>query len=271
MSAKPGAADPADSGDMSPRLPGQGHRSVGIRGPGESGVKVARPGYRPGGLTAVMVPSRPAVVLGGLAGSPCAYRVEEPDRLLRVWGMLSAASDELHKVKLPPEAVAGLQRQLKAAIAELERSVSPALAGELDYLTRQNDTTLATASELRVEYASLLGWTGGLVIAMLDQLLQGNVGVIGQDSAADQVTTPILVTLCGALQPHLVDAGLKGAGSVWWQLGEPEEQVPDMRWLAQPQSHHASRLPPARGAASWLVGARSRRAVEDRRRHWCRR
>jgi len=174
MGAKLGSANAVG---MPPRLPGQGHPSVGIRGPGESGAKVARPGYRPIGLTAVTVPSRPAVVLGGPAGSPCACRVEEPDRLLRVLGMLSAASEELHKVKLPPEAVAGLQRQLKAAIAELEQSVSPALVDELDYLTRQNGTAPATASELRVEYASVLGWTGGLVIAMLDQLQRGNAGV----------------------------------------------------------------------------------------------
>ena len=119
---------------------------------------------------AVTVPVRPVVVFGGPAGSPGACRVEEPDRLLRVWGMLSAASEELHKVTLPPGAVARLQRQLKAAIAELDQSVSPALAGELDCLLRPGDSATATTSGLRIDYASLLGWTGGLVIAMLDQL-----------------------------------------------------------------------------------------------------
>ena len=121
--------------------------------------------------------------------------MDKPDRLLRVWGMLSAIGDELHKAELPPEAVARLQRQLKAAIAELEHSVSPALAGELDGLTRQDGTAPPTVSELRIEYASLLGWTGGLVIAMLEELQQGNTGAIGHDGAASQATMAIPVKL----------------------------------------------------------------------------
>jgi hypothetical protein len=172
-----------------PWPPSRWHRPAGIRRPGESGATAAQPRHQPAGpaVEAVTVPSRPAVALGAPVGSPCACRVEEPDRLMRVWGMLSAASEELHKVKLPPKAVGRLQRQLKAAIAELERSVSPALAGELDYLIRHDGTAPATTSELRIEYASLLGWTGGLVIAMLDQLQQDNASVTGQDGAVGQV------------------------------------------------------------------------------------
>ena len=41
------------------------------------------------------------------------------------------------------------------------------LAGELRHLIRQRQAAAPTADELRVEYASLLGWTGGLVIEML--------------------------------------------------------------------------------------------------------
>jgi proteasome activator-like protein len=182
MGAKLG---PVGLADMRPGLSGRWHLPVGIRRSRESGATAAQLRRQPAGPTAVTVtvPTRPAVVLGSPTGAQGACRVEEPDRLLRVWGMLSAASEELHKVKLPPEAVARLQGQLKTAIAELGQSVSPALAGELDYLTRQNDTTPATTSELRIEYASLLGWLSGLVIAMLDQLQQGNVGGIGLDSA----------------------------------------------------------------------------------------
>jgi Bacterial proteasome activator len=156
-----------------------------------SGAKAGQSGRQPAGLTTVMVPSRPAVVLGGPAGSPSACRVEEPDRLFRVWGMLNAASDELHKVELQPGAVPRLQRQLKAAIAELQRSVSPALAGELDRLTRPDDTAPATTGELRIVYAALLGWTGGLVIAVLDQLQQGNLDTSAHADAASQVTMAI--------------------------------------------------------------------------------
>ena len=182
-------------------LPGQWHPPAGIRRSGESGGTAAQLRYQPTAVT-VTVPTHPVVVFGGPAGASDACRVEEPDRLLRVWGMLSAASEELHKVELPPEAMARLQRQLKTATAELEQSVSPALAGELDYLTRENDTIPATTGELRIEYASLLGWTSGLVIAMLDGLHQGNVGVTGEDSAASQVTIPILGRLSRAMQPQ---------------------------------------------------------------------
>jgi hypothetical protein len=44
------------------------------------------------------------------------------------------------------------------------------LAGELRHLIRQRQAAAPTADELRVEYASLLGWTGGLVIEMLRQI-----------------------------------------------------------------------------------------------------
>lgn len=212
MGAKLGSAGPAG---MHPRLD-RWYPAAQIRGPNENGAPAAQPRYQPGGPTAVTVtvPSRPAVVLVGPAGSPSACRVEEPDRLLRVWGMLSAAGEELHKVKLPPKAVTRLQRQLKAAIAELDQSVSPALVGELNCLTRQNRTTPATISELRIEYATLLGWTSGLVIAMLDQLQQGNPGVTGQDSAAGQVAVPVRVKLSAAADLRRRDvrrAGLAGS------------------------------------------------------------
>jgi len=48
--------------------------------------------------------------------------------------------------------------------------VSPALADELRHLIRKRKPATPTADELRVEYASLLGWTGGLVIQMLSQI-----------------------------------------------------------------------------------------------------
>lgn len=145
-----------------------------------SGGQAGQSGCQPAGLVVVRVPSRPAVVLTGPAGSPSACRVEQPDRLLRVWGALSAASGELHKVKLQSEALPRLQRQLEAAAAELRQSVSPALAGELDRLTRHDDTAPTTTGRLRIEYATLLGWTGGLVIAMLDQLQRGEADTIAQ-------------------------------------------------------------------------------------------
>jgi len=113
-------------------------------------------------------PPRLAVLLGP-PGSR-AWRVEMPDRVLRAWAMLSVAYDELHQAPLTPAAAARLGRQLQAVTAELERSVSPALARELRRVTCAGGTAPCTPRELRVAYASLLGWAGGLVTGMLDQL-----------------------------------------------------------------------------------------------------
>ncbi len=128
----------------------------------------AGPGTTPG-ARAAMAP-RLAVVLGRSADSGRICRVDAPGRVLRIWALLNDADKELHQVSLPPAAAPRLQRQLDALTGELERSVSPALAGELRHLIRQGQAAAPTADELRVEYASLLGWTGGLVIGMLSQI-----------------------------------------------------------------------------------------------------
>jgi len=84
--------------------------------------------------------------------------------------MLASASVELHQASLRPEAVPRLQRQLDALIAELDRSLSPALAGELHHLVGPKPGPGLTADELRVEYAAVLSWTIGLVIGILTEL-----------------------------------------------------------------------------------------------------
>jgi hypothetical protein len=113
---------------------------------------------------------RLAVVLGGPPGAPDACRVEAADRVLRVWALLNAADRELHQVRLPAEAVGRLQRQLEAITAELDGAVSGELASELDRLVRRRASAPATVAELRIEYASVLGWVGGLVVSMLSEL-----------------------------------------------------------------------------------------------------
>ncbi len=134
---------------------------MGDREPAGSGVQP--------GAHAVTAP-RLAVVLDVAPDASRVCRVDAPDRVMRIWGLLSDAHDELRQVSLPPGAAARLQRQLDAVTAELERSVSPALAGELRQLTRHRPAVAPTADELRVEYASLVAWTGGLVIGMLSEL-----------------------------------------------------------------------------------------------------
>jgi len=98
-----------------------------------------------------------------------AYRVEAPDRILRMYGLLEAARDELDLTTVPPQDRARVQRLLEAVSAEFERSVSPALADELQELVRHEEA-VPSAAELRIEYSSLLGWASGLVVAMFDQL-----------------------------------------------------------------------------------------------------
>jgi hypothetical protein len=120
--------------------------------------------------TGIVLPSTPVVVLlGGPAGARRACRVEAPARLLRLWFVLNAADHELHQVKLPPQAAPRLQQLLETVRADLERSVSPALADELRHLTNWPAGPHGL-DELRVESVSLLAWTGELVLAMLAQL-----------------------------------------------------------------------------------------------------
>ena len=54
-------------------------------------------------------------------------------------------------------------------VPELERSLSPALTAELHHLVDRKAGTELTADELRVEYATVLSWTIGLVIGILTE------------------------------------------------------------------------------------------------------
>ena len=102
-------------------------------------------------------------------GAGPAYRVDSPGRVLRLWSLLNAAAGEVHADELPPGARGRLRRVLTGVSAELGQCVSPALADELGGLLGPS-VAVPDASELRVDYALLLGWLGGLVIGMLDQL-----------------------------------------------------------------------------------------------------
>lgn len=97
-------------------------------------------------------------------------QVYAPDRVFRAWAMLTAAGDELHHVALPALAVDHLHRQLRAIADELARDISADLATELFRLIHPDQPAPTTAEELRVEYASLLGWVAGLVMNMIGEL-----------------------------------------------------------------------------------------------------
>lgn len=106
------------------------------------------------------------VIVGepGDGGSAC--RIEEPDRLLRVWSLLQATCEQLDSATLRPQAIPGLQRQLQAIRRELDRAVSPPLAAELGRILPAHETA-PSAGALRIECAVLLGWVGSLVVQML--------------------------------------------------------------------------------------------------------
>jgi hypothetical protein len=142
----------------------------------------------PSGQPEAVVPLSLAVVMGKAADASRICRVDAPDRVLRVWAMLSSVSGELRQASLRPEARARLQLQLGAFTAELERSLSPALAGELHRIIDRDKDTELTADELRVEYATLLAWTIGLVIGMLSQIDAASTK-IGRPGSRPQLVT----------------------------------------------------------------------------------
>jgi Bacterial proteasome activator len=127
-------------------------------------------GERPPGVRTPITPEPHVVVdLARPARGGKAYRIEAPDRVLRMWFLLNAVAEERHLVSLPPQPQARVQRLLRDVSGELERSVSPALAGELHHLLGWGEAG-PEAGQLRIALASLLGWTGGLVISMLSEL-----------------------------------------------------------------------------------------------------
>jgi Bacterial proteasome activator len=124
---------------------------------------------------------RVVIVVGRSAEAGTAYRVEAPDRVLRMFGLLTAARDELDLTALPPAGRVRVQRLLDSVRAELDRSVSPALADELHHLASFGEGE-QSAAELRLAYASLLGWASGLVVAMLDLLPVASVASVAHGS-----------------------------------------------------------------------------------------
>jgi hypothetical protein len=130
------------------------------------------------------------VIVGERADGGSAFRVEEPGRLLRVWSLLRATSEQLDRTTLPPEEVPGLQRQLQAIRGELERALSAPLAAELRRILPPHDP-VPSADLLRIECVALLSWVGSLVVQMLAPLVaarersqQVSVAAAGADAGA---------------------------------------------------------------------------------------
>jgi hypothetical protein len=121
---------------------------------------------QPGTEKAAPSVQRFVVIVGEPDDGGSTFRIEEPDRLLRVWSLLQATCDQLDSATLPPEGIPGLQRQLQAIRSELERAVSPPLAAELRRILPSHDA-VPSAGALRIECAVLVSWVGSLVVQTL--------------------------------------------------------------------------------------------------------
>jgi len=146
---------------------------------GQTSLVAGGRGRKPGDMETVEVTGRRSadvgdaaplrrfvVIVGEPAGVGSALRIEEPDRLLRIWSLLQATSEQLDSATLPPEGIPGLQRQLQTIRGELERALSPPLAAELRRILPSPDPT-PSAGALRIECAALVSWTASLVVQML--------------------------------------------------------------------------------------------------------
>jgi Protein of unknown function (DUF2587) len=125
---------------------------------------------QPGNDGAAPPARRLVVIVDKRGGGGSAFRIEEPDRLLRVWSLLQATSENLDSATLPPEGIPGVQRQLQTIRGELERAVSPPLAAELRRVLPSHDA-VPSAGALRIECAVLVSWVGSLVVQTLTALV----------------------------------------------------------------------------------------------------
>jgi len=148
-------------------ISGQTSLVAGRRGREPGGMKAAQDtGSRPAGMGDAAPLRRFVVIVGEPADVGSALRIEEPDRLLRIWSLLQATSEQLKSATLPPEGIPGLQRQLQTIRRELERALSPSLIAELRRILPSPDAT-PSAGALRIECAGLVSWTASLVVQML--------------------------------------------------------------------------------------------------------
>jgi Protein of unknown function (DUF2587) len=161
----------------------------------------------PGGPAPIRPGPRVVVELARPARAGEAYRIEAPDRVLRMWFVLNTVAEERQLVTLLPQSRARVRGLVRAVSGELERSVSPALAGELRHLEGWGEAG-PEAGQLRVALASLLGWTGGLVLSMLSEL----VAARDRQRAAD------------LQRPDRTDSGSRGTGIRLARPGVPRRR-----------------------------------------------
>jgi hypothetical protein len=86
----------------------------------------------------------------------------DPQRLLRIAGVVREVLEEARRIRPEPGAVEHLREVHKRITDELRRSLPEQLWGELDDLTPDPDPRDATLEELAIAHAEILGWLEGL-------------------------------------------------------------------------------------------------------------
>jgi hypothetical protein len=132
-------------------------------------------------------PERLFTVTIGESADGSAYRVEVPERLVRIWSLLQATQEEIDDATLPPEGVPPLQRQLKAIRRELEDTISPSLVAELRRIAPPSEDA-PSAARLRIECAILTSWAGTLTMEMLSTIQAVRTLQSRQPVSADRTT-----------------------------------------------------------------------------------
>ena len=213
----------------------------------------AGPGEQPDSTAPRLV-----VVLARDGGESRVCRVDAPDRVLRIWALLNNASEELRQVDLPAGAAERLERQLGAFTAELERSVSPALGRELHELFPPREASAATARELRIEYAGLLGWVGSLVIGIFfSRSRRPPRGPQTQSSRPAREGSATARRHPANQSPPSVQTGQSRVRPVHHGRAEPiSESTPEIAGLA-PGPPVPGAGPPKRSGGRWPVAAGS--------------
>jgi hypothetical protein len=121
---------------------------------------------RSAGSNADVPVQRLVIVVGDAADGRGACRIDAPGRLLRVWSLLQAMTEEIRHTAPPAQAAPRLQRELRVIRRELENTVSPPLAAELRRIAPPLEAPLSIGA-LRIEYGVLANWASSLVSRML--------------------------------------------------------------------------------------------------------
>lgn len=109
--------------------------------------------------------SQPTDSVREAAGSgPLARLVEDPVKVMRIGTSLLRLLDEVHKGPLDEQARARLAEIHQRSVEELQDSLAPGPAEELERLWQPlTSESPGSEEELRIGQAQLSGWIGGLV------------------------------------------------------------------------------------------------------------